>query len=90
MKSRLKNGIVRTRGNEGACPLVYSRTGSWLILRIARLRIIRLRLRLRPLRNPCAFPPDLFLLLNLNLNLASSLASLLNLNLNLFKISIDE
>jgi hypothetical protein len=29
MRSRLKNGIVSTRGNEGACPLVYSQTGSW-------------------------------------------------------------
>jgi hypothetical protein len=27
MRSRLKNGIVSIRGNEGACPLVYSRTG---------------------------------------------------------------
>jgi hypothetical protein len=28
MRSRLKNGIVSTRGNEGACPLVYSRADS--------------------------------------------------------------
>jgi hypothetical protein len=28
MRRRLKNGIVSTRGNEGACPLVYSRTDS--------------------------------------------------------------
>jgi ligand-binding sensor domain-containing protein len=31
MRSRLKNGIVSTRGNEGACPLVHSRTGSWYV-----------------------------------------------------------
>jgi hypothetical protein len=28
VRSRLKNGIISTRGNEGACPLVYSPTGS--------------------------------------------------------------
>jgi hypothetical protein len=27
MRRRLKNGVVNTRGNEGTCPLVYSRTG---------------------------------------------------------------
>jgi hypothetical protein len=28
MMRRLKNGIVGTGGNQGACPLVYSRTGA--------------------------------------------------------------